>query len=290
MSIINNNHISLSNVDIDNFIDVFQYNDNIECIQIVDSHILTIDTLPYYIKKLIVVSSNLKKIDKCIPISLELINITNNLIDCLDFMCGNIKYLFANSNFIENLCFDGTNLIRLFLDDNKFETIDDFCYMENLKILSLKNNNISNIDILEERTPNLLKLDISECNIKTINKLPPKLKVLLAASSGIEYIKCEFPQNLNILVLNNNKIDEYPIIPYSVKHINLSSNKITKYDNFHSNMEIIDITNNNQLKLTENQIKLIQHIKQCGCNVKYDNVKPGIVIDYELNYDRIIRS
>jgi hypothetical protein len=281
------NELTFINEQFNDFDKISEGNNHITQLKIINCQLSIIKKLPNNLKKLILRNSELEILDKsCIPKSLIHLDLHDNVIKNLEFITENIMYLSLSKNCINSVKCNKNNLIDLVLDDNMIRTLDDLPYMPQLNLLSIAKNGIKNIDILEEKTPNLTKLNIADCDINKINKLPSRLVFLNAENNEIKKILCKFPCNLEVLNLKNNKIkDKYPDIPQSVKYLDMSFNNLIKYDYIHIGVAYIDIRNNKKLSMNQEQISKINHIVNYGCEIYYDNNDNNLNLNLNLNHN-----
>lgn len=164
---------------------------------------------------------------------------------------------------IENLLFEGIE--KFFLDDNKIKSIENICKCSdfnyifyanndsfycikkliNLKILSLNNNKVKNLDGIQHLV-NLRKLSLKNNNIKDI--------ILIGSCNELVFLD-----------LSNNNIKNIDAIYLlqKLKSLNLSNNKIKLIKK-----NIINLTSLENLDVTNNQIEKLEFVSygSCGLN------------------------
>jgi Leucine-rich repeat (LRR) protein len=159
--------------------------------------------------------------------------------------------------------------LKLFINNNYFK----FKYITDLTI---NNNNIYNIDIINELF-NLKRLDISNNNLKTVPKLNLK--------------------HLEILICNNNKISELfneLKFCYNLKHISFNNNilvfcYITKLkflivDVSYNYLQDINI-NTNKLIANNNKFNKLLDILHCNIlDISFCNIYNVIYYKSQYNY------
>lgn len=145
-----------------------------------------------------------------------------------------IEYLSLRNNLLrsDDIQFNSPllHLHTLLLDDNELTFLDgSFLMCANLKILSLRNNKLSKIDI-----PYLTALEtlvVDKNPIQTLDCLPPNLKVLSASDCSIRMIQSRLPSKVEIINFSGNKL-YYAGLPFSwgcAHSIDLSFNKIQRF-------------------------------------------------------------
>jgi Leucine-rich repeat (LRR) protein len=170
---------------------------------------------------------NIKEIDlqNYYLTSLKPLEIANNL-QSLYFSNNNLNDLTELKMFpvLENL----------YLNYNRFDSIDFFPSMNNLKILSLSNNNIKDISPLKN-VPNISFLDLSNNPLLDIGTLPA-LKKLTSISLNNNSISDYSPllrlpalTEVNLAGSIINSKNRLPSLP-DLLRLNLQSNQITRKD------------------------------------------------------------
>lgn len=153
----------------------------------------------------------------------------------------------------------------------------------------------------------IIKMNIKNCEVKSINNLPPNLIELCAAENKIEQINY-LPFNLEYLDVNNNLIQVIKELPLSLKTLNLSRNKLTnesiqciiravKIDLSYNYLNIIPNKINNSIKIlniSNNQLDSLKikfdFLEELDCS--YNNIQnlgklPLMLVKLNASYNKI---
>lgn len=118
----------------------------------------------------------------------------------------------------------------------------------NLKILSICNTMITNIDDLP---PNITSLESCYCEIKEVNNLPQTLLVWKSYSTKLESINCDFPPNLVEADFFNCNLTKCPPFPCTIEKIDLGRNCLTEIPFFPPTTESIDLKDNTNFEISD---------------------------------------
>lgn len=109
-------------------------------------------------------------------------------------------------------------------------------------------------------------LNISGCNISTINKLPSSLKTFIAEDADICNIYGIFPANLIKLNLANNKLSYIPSLPTKLEKLFLQGNQLSTLPEIPMSVVELDVSDNFLAKLPDGLA-----------------IRTGVVLKYENN-------
>jgi len=134
---------------------------------------------------------------------------------------------------------------KLYLNSMDLPHVPLFEGEENLKLLSLENNNITKIDHLVSLN-NLLYLNLYANKIYEIENLHtmPKLRAIMLGKNQIEKIKnLNWLLDLEVLDLHSNKIKiiENLSMLKKLRLLNLANNQITAFSELHHNKNLEEI-------------------------------------------------
>ncbi len=169
-----------------------------------------------------------------LPRGLKYLNCENNKIGFIERLPAELEVLRAGFNEIENI--DLTYCKKLHsvsLVGNKLKSIPKL--PESVRVLHLNFNNIKYIGFI---TCPLLELDIQNCNIERIDRLPNTLVVLRCENNSLRHLPF-FPENLEVLNCSHNNIEYLPPLPRSIKRIVCQDNNLTILPNLPSSLEML---------------------------------------------------
>lgn len=158
------------------------------------------------------------------------------------------------------------SLKELYLSFNQIDSINlnTFFYLNNLTILRMNNNNLSNIDNLFINLSNLKTLSLQQNHLKSLNKNSfiglKNLSELWLNDNDIETIELDIfknLENLEYLYLNTNKINLIYEKAFEklvlLKELNLSFNEINLINDLTfyglNSLQILLLNNNNLIQL-----------------------------------------
>jgi hypothetical protein len=205
-----------------------------------------LNVLPPNIQKIVFNNCGLKIIScQEFPNTLKIIDLCHNEIELFTDIKKTITHLYLDNNnlqYIHDIPED-SQLKVLSLKNNQIKTVD-FLVDVNLIELYLNNNSIENIEILSNT---IEILDVSKNNIFTITVLPENLKTFIAYNCKINKFIFELPYFLEKLDLYNNNLEELPEFNKSLKWLDISSNDLRKIPNNIAQLDYCDISCNSNL-------------------------------------------
>ena len=117
--------------------------------------------------------------------------------------------------------------------------------VKNLKVLSIRYNQITKLENLPER---MKELDISYNQITKLENLPAQLNSLSIISNQITTLE-NLPAKLKELSISYNQIFKLENLPAQLNLLDISSNQITKLENLPAQLNSLDISSNQIAKL-----------------------------------------
>ena len=207
-------------------------------------------------------------------------NITN--FNCNDF--PNLDNLDISQNKLKNIIFSD-KIINLNISECELDTIEKFpsflkyfdgskndyvqlpSFPDTIRTINLSYN--SRLKLFPILPDTLTKLNISNCGIKSIGRLPSKLVSLRAMNCSISYIVgTTFPENLKKLDLSNNFLFNIPKLNSNIEHADLSYNNLEIMPDVPVSLVSIDVSSNN-INIIPSEI--ILRIKSGYLKCKYTN-------------------
>lgn len=197
-------------------------------------------------------------------------NMIKNLSD--DLLMEALMDLDLSFNEIEkldNLDRIAPNLKTLDLSHNKLSSLDSL--PRGLKELEIRNNMFSELSFLK-KLENLLFLDVSFNNIKTIEDLPGTMILFIGIHNEISCFKSGSP-SLEVFNIQNNKLEEMPHVTYHRNSTFSCSHNLIKHVNINLINDVVsnlDLSNNN---LDQIPRELFSKTKLRFLNLSFNNLK-----------------
>ena len=260
---------SVRKVDLtNNYIDYVDLSSNEELIDITltNNCLEDIKSLPPNLKTIDLADNILTKIsDKYFGDKVVKVNVCNNSIKEVDIKNTNITTLNLSQNPINKIRSLPEKLQHLIISETNIENTNDINKLMDLRMLNISNTEITNIDNLQDNIVvlfmNNLKLN-NDDNKGEIKRLPSKLRKITAETSGIRKFGFDvFPINLVDMNFSDNEIEVLPKVSDTARVLELSSNCLKKIENIPDSINVLDITNNDKLVLTDEQLKIISSLK-----------------------------
>lgn len=163
----------------------------------------------------------IRRIDK-LPAGLKVLNCENNSLDSLDNLPTGIEVLRAGFNYLQKIDLSGyPNLHSVSLSGNKFSSIPKLS--ASVRVLHM---NFNNINIASGIDTPLLELELHNCNLTSIGKLPSSLAILKCDSNDLRSLP-HLPDNLRVLSCSNNKLEFLPPLPQGIQTVICQDNKLS---------------------------------------------------------------
>jgi hypothetical protein len=182
------------------------------------------DVLPLTIEKLKLDNNNISKFDGSKFLNLKELSIASNNLVCFTFP-PNIESLDISTNKLLKLPRFPDSLKGIACSNNLLTTLPTM--NESLKCLSC---NINKIEFLPYLPASLRELDASDNVIHTVVNLPNSLRCLLLSNNKLSGITCKTLNNLETLDIDNNRLQQVPLLPKNIINVNLAYNKIEEID------------------------------------------------------------
>jgi hypothetical protein len=260
---------SVRKVDLtNNYIDYVDLSSNEELfdITLTNNCLEDIKSLPPNLKTINLADNMLTKINnKYFGDKVVKVNVSNNSIKDVDIKNTNITTINLSNNPINKITSLPEKLQHLIISDTNIKDTNEINKLTDLRMLNISNTEITNIDDLQDNIVvlfmNNLKLHHNK-NKGEIKRLPINLRKITAESSGIKKFSFEvFPNNLVDINFSDNEIKILPKVSDTARILELSSNYLEKIENIPENINVLDITNNDKLLLTDEQLKIISSLK-----------------------------
>jgi len=157
------------------------------------------------------------------------------------------------------------NLKELYCSDNLLTSLPDNL-PQSLEILYCSNNQLTSLPDLT-RFKNIKELYCYNNQLTSLpTTLPQGLEKIHCSSNQLNYLPT-LPKNLIELICSNNQLKYFPTLPQNLKVLYCFDNKLIYLPNLSEKMlyliywnnpicDILDITNNNLIKVKQNIIKL----------------------------------
>ena len=144
-----------------------------------------------------------------------------------------------------------------------------------IKILNCSNNCIKWFD---QELPNIEKINISYNRLTyfRFDRMYENIQIIDLSSNLLETIYGEFPKNLKILNLEDNRIKEVPSLPETLIELNLAKNKLEEIKEYPKTIEKLNISDNN-IKYLSKSILECNNLQ----SLNYEN-NDNIEIDLEI--------
>lgn len=213
-----------------------------------------------HLERLNLSNCNLNYIPENLPISMKCIDFDNNNISQI----SNLAYL--------------TKLETFNIRNNKLKELNNL--PNSIVEINASNNKITRIGNLIKNYIKLKKLDISNCEIDTLNsKLPLNLKMLFINGNNISKIlDLGYLKKLKILDISNNNLFDIYNLPRSIIELDASYNNIKKLDDVLDNYPKLERLNVSDNSITNiNRSKNIKILNCMNNKLKYigyfDNIE-----------------
>jgi hypothetical protein len=250
-------------------------------VQIINTKLISVINMPKNVKSLTIMENDIQELDgSFLPDTLEeLIFKNNNTIQITNLKEG-IKILDLSSNNILIIDKIPNSVVNLNISNNR--NITDFTKWDNNNITHLDISNTKIRGIIDKLNDNITHLTANKCHIMCVNHLPLNLIYLSLNESRINFIKCDFPHNLEYLSLHDNSLFTIPNLPFTIKSVILSDNMLTEIPFLPSSVTFFDIRKN--VGLTSESIELLNEMKKNFDNINILFTPP----EEEQSYSNII--
>ncbi|XP_044761956.1 insulin-like growth factor-binding protein complex acid labile subunit [Coccinella septempunctata] len=178
-------------------------------------------------------------------VNLKNLILSHNYLTSIDIhfqQLSKLEILFMNHNNIESIpeCFNNTNIVSLFLQDNAITYINNSCFPRTITNLNIANNNITSLTFLDNisslSTLNVSKNQITETPLDVFVSLENLLKLDISQNemSGLRvgiFSKANHIEYLNLSRITFGELDPNPLIPLSdLKILDISQNNLDYWD------------------------------------------------------------
>ena len=170
-----------------------------------DCVVFDCEHLPKSLESLNLAQNRVTQLPKALPESLQLLNVSYNLLECLDIENPYLNGVYASMNRISTLRVMARGLLSL----------------------DVSRNHLTQLPDLAEATPSLTNLDASINELTAFPVLPITMKRIVLSNNKIEVIDslCQFEQ-LAELDISSNCVRVLPRLPSSVTSLHVHKNKL----------------------------------------------------------------
>ena len=233
-----------------------------------------------HLTELVVKKCDLSELD-VLPPNIQKIVFNNcglKIISCQHFP-NSLKHIDFCNNELEIFSDVKKTITHLYLDNNNLQYIHDIPEDSQLKVLSIKNNKIKNIDFLVDI--NLTELYLNNNCIEDISVLSNTIEILEISKNNIFTISV-LPENLKTLIAFHCKINKFLFeLPYFLEKLDLYNNNLEDLPEFNKFLKWLDISSNDLRKLPSNIAQLDYCDISCNANLVFDPSDPNWIIFME---------
>jgi len=275
--------LELKNIIITELPEILKTLDGVRVLLIENCELKSLKNLPTNLKELSLKFNVLSQItNEDVPKTIESINLSKNRIEKLDLsQCSNLKEVDLSYNPIRTFKLPQT-IERLNIAFTIVNDLSDIKGLINLKYLKMPSIQVENIDELPD---SIQLLVASRTLIKKITKLPKNIKEIVMHSCELrEFGFASFPETLRNLDLYDNNIEVLPKLPNIMESVDVSKNKLKKVGNIPKYLERLGCSDNNDLILSDDQIKIVRTLQTSdNCVISMNDRYEETYNDYNHN-------
>jgi len=231
---------------------------------------ITTEDLPETLTILIACNNKIRHVDLSRSFHIQIVNLANNPLDQSVAFPPNVRELLLTASFFSNV-----------------DVLTKLLNLKVLKLSSINKSKLNNLGCIDKLPNTITDLTLSRVNVFSeingekiyghIGKLPEHLMKFTCQATHIKSFGfTKFPIGLSYLDIYDNEIIHLPTLPDTVSYVDISNNTmLMSVANIPQNIECYDAINNINLKFSQEQITILDHLKtQSGVTINlatYDN-------------------
>ena len=177
--------------------------------------------------------NHIKRIDK-LPEGLVALNCENNGLETIENLPDGLEILKAGFNSLEKVNLSNCyKLHSVSFAGNKFNHIP--VLPKSVRVLYM---NFNNITMVKEIDCPLLELELHNCNLEKIHRLPETLAILKCDGNNLRVLP-HLPDNVRVLSCSSNKLEFLPPLPSNIHTIICQDNKLSILPSLPEGLEIL---------------------------------------------------